>query len=562
LRHDSATALLFDGHLTAAMEESKLVRSPGIGGIPREAIRFCLDRADIGEHQVDYVAIASRPLHAWARQSWLRARLAPVAPFASLYYESRAIGNLGRELNYHRRVRLMWHDSRTRVFELEHSLCHAASAFFGSPYDRALVLVLDEQGDGWSGLVAVGEDNHIRVLRAVPFPHSLGWVYSQVTQLLGFLPHKEEHKTQWLSLEGTASRENLFLDVLRRGPDPWPRLDMSYFRRGLRGRPAFSKKFYRRAGAPGGESAVTGDLGRQLASDLQEACAIITADLAEEMRKQTGAKHLCLAGGVFLNGPLVAALEERTGFEQVFAHPAAGNPGTALGAAAWVWHQLVGKPRTEPLRNLYLGPSYSNAQIKEILHNCKAYYHWCDTEAQMTDAVIQLLKAGKIVAWFQGPAEFGPRALGNRSLLASPWSPYVKNNLNDYIKRREKFRPFAIAVPEEDAAHHFDFAPSTCFMASLGHVRPESRGLLQDFLLPHNTLRLQVVARDTNPMFWKLLKRFGESQAAPFLVNTSFNLFGEPLVVTPRDAVRSYFSSGVDAMLIGNFLLSKDSFRI
>ncbi len=567
LAHDSAAALLGEKGVAAAIEESKLLRSRTLGGIPREAIRFCLERAGVGWRDVPYIAVASRPLRSWVREAWLRTRRTPFAPVPSGYYQTKALGELGRELNNDRILKMMGDAPGGRVLHLDHHLCHAASAFYASPAERALIVTLDEQGDARSGMVALGEGVRIRPLRSIAFPHSLGWVYSQVTDLLGFTPHRSEHKTQWLSLEGTPEFENLFLEMFRRSPGELPHLDFSFFNRGLAGRIAFSTKFYRRLGVPAESIPSAGEgssgaglkepLRRQLASSVQQACARIAAEAAEAYRHRTGARTLCLAGGLFLNPLLVAAVEKSTGFDQVYVQPAAGNEGTALGAAWLVWHKVLGHPRLEPPAHLYWGPSFSNQEIKQVLDNCKARYRWHDGEEQKLAETLRLLEAGKIVAWYQGPAEFGPRALGNRSLLASPWAPYVKENLNEYVKHREAFRPFAVSVPAEDCARYFDCSSSARFMATVGWARPEGRSLLEGFLLPGDRVRLHAVERGANPTLWRLLKRFGERAPAPLLVNTSFNLFGEPLVITPRDAVRSFFCSGIDALVIENFSLTK-----
>jgi carbamoyltransferase len=211
----------------------------------------------------------------------------------------------------------------------------------------------------------------------------------------------------------------------------------------------------------------------------------------------------------------------------------------------------------EPPRHLYWGPAYSNQDIKLVLENCKARFRWHDSDEPEIAETIRLLEAGKIVAWYRGAAEFGPRALGNRSLLASPWAEYVRENLNEYIKHREAYRPFALAVPAEDAERYFEASEASRFMATLVRAKPEARGLLEGFLLPGDRVRLHVVERAANPELWQLLRRFGERAPAPILVNTSFNLFGEPLVISPRDAVRSYFCSGTDALVIGSFSLTK-----
>ena len=567
LVHDSAAALLSDSGIVAAMEEGKLVRRRTAAGIPREAIRYCLERAGTGWSGVECVAVASRPLRAWARQAWLRARLMPFAPIASGYYQTKALGELGRELNNGRLLHLLGESPHLRVLHLEHHLCHAASAFYASAADRAVVLTLDEQGDGRAGSIALGEGTRLRILRSIPFPHSPAWIFSQVTDLIGFTPHGDEHKTQWLGLEGEPVFEALFLELLRRSPGKLPRLATSYFNAGLAGRIAFSAKFYRAVGVDPaiGKAAESGSprpqipdpLRKQLAASVQQACAKVAAELAERYRKQTGAKSLCLAGGLFLNPVVVSHVERNTGFDHVFVQPAAGNEGTALGAAWYVRHHLQGSPRQAPVAQLDWGPSYSSQEIKQALDNCKARYRFHVSDEQSLEETIQLLGAGKIVGWHHGAAEFGPRALGNRSLLASPWAPYVKENLNEYVKHREAFRPFAISVPSERAAEFFDFSPAARFMATLGFAKPEAARLLDGFLLPGGRVRLHVVDRKANPLLWRLLERFGQLAPAPMLVNTSFNLFGEPLVVSPRDAVRSYFCSGIDALIIGSFSLAK-----
>lgn len=557
LDHDTAAALLGDRGFSAAIEESKLERRTATG-IPRAAIRFCLERAGIAWRDVGAIAVASRPWRSWARRSMLRACFLPVAPISSVYYESRALGDLARDLNNQRILRLLSGDARVPVLNFNHHLCHAASAFYSSPFNRALILTFDEHGDGRAGMVAIGEGENIRVEQIVPFPHSLAWVYSQVTELIGYRPHEHEHKTQWLSLTAEPAFVGVFLQMLRHGPGPFPRLNSSFFSTGFAGRLAFSNKFYDSleiSHQPGAE--IDEPTRAVLASSLQKACEIIITELAESLRKRYAINNLCLAGGLFLNPLLVSALETKSGFDKIFAQPAAGNEGTALGAASLARRQITGRARTGSLSHLYLGPAYSNEDVKNVLDNCKAVYRWLDSDAAKIDEAVKLLVAGKIVAWFQGAGEFGPRALGNRSMLASPWAPYVKENLNDYVKYREPFRPFALSVPEEDAAKYFEFTPPAHFMATIGRLRPEHRELLSMHALPGDLVRLHVVARQANPAYWNLLKGFGPQAPAPVLLNTSFNLFGEPLVLSPRDAVRSYFCSGADALVIGSFLLTK-----
>jgi carbamoyltransferase len=560
--HDLAAALLCDGSIVAAIEEAKLARTRSIEAVPQSAIRFCLDQAKTGWPNLECVAIASRPARKWSRQVLFRARLAPFAPISSAYYLNKALGELGRELNNFRILRRLAGGSPDRIIGLDHHLCHAASAFYASPFDRALIVVLDEQGDGRTGFVGLGEGTRIRELKSVSLPHSLAWVYTQITQLLGFSPHAEEHKTQWLSFVGEPAFAGLFLELLRRDPAGPPHLDKKFFNRGFSGKLCFSQEFYKSLGIQGPTEPHLDDSVRaNIATSLQKACAVVVSEWLASLRGQTGARSLCIAGGLFLNPLLIASIEANAGFDHVFVQPAAGNEGTSLGAAWFAWHEIMNRPRVGPLSNVFWGPTYSNEAIKQVLDNSKLSYRWCNTDDQQIDETLRLLEAGKIVAWFQGATEFGRRALGHRSLLASPWAPYVRENLNDYVKHREAFRPFALSVPEDACADYFNCSMNGRFMATMAKANEKGRKLLEalpeGFLLKDDLVRLHVEAAEANPLFYKLLKRSGEKGPAPILVNTSFNLFGEPLVVTPRDAVRSYFCSGADALLIGNFLLTK-----
>jgi carbamoyltransferase len=561
LEHGPAAAIIGDTGLIAAIEEGKLARTRTAEGIPRRAIQFCIESAGVKWPEVDRIAIASLPGRAWSRTVLFRTRLAPFAPKSSFYFLNKASGELGRELNNFRIVRDMAAGARDRVQGFDHHLSHAASAYFASAFDRALIVTLDERGDGRCGFAGAGEGKNIRELVGIPFPHSLAWFYTQITKLIGFQPHGDEHKTQWLGTTGEPVFTDLFTAVLQRAPQSPPHLQSKYFQRDFAADLSFSDEFYKDLGIKReAEPHLEPKLCANIAASLQGACAEIVVEWAEALRKQTGHRNLCVAGGLFLNPLLVAAVEEKTGFENIFVQPAAGNEGTAVGAAWLAWHESPDRSRVAPLASLYLGPQFSNEQIKQVLDNCKATYRWCNSEDQKVEEVLNLLQAGRIVAWFQGAAEFGPRALGNRSLLASPWAPYVVDNLNDFVKHREPYRPFALSIPEEDCREYFECTTNGRFMTTMATATPKMRKLLEPVssgFIVQDRVRLHIVAREDNSLIWKLLRRSGEKGPAPILVNASFNLFGEPLVITPRDAVRSYFCSGVDALMAGNFLLSK-----
>jgi carbamoyltransferase len=268
-------------------------------------------------------------------------------------------------------------------------------------------------------------------------------------------------------------------------------------------------------------------------------------------------QNLCLAGGLAMNARIVAAIEGSGAFERVWVQPAAGNAGTALGAALYCWNQRSGGNSRQELENVFLGPEYSQEEIKKILENCKLRFQFLLTDSEIVGQAVDRLSENQIVAWFQGRTEFGPRALGNRSLLASPKNPYSTVNLNQFIKRREGFRKFAASVPEERAAEYFDCGENARFLATVGRVKPDHRQTFEAATLDGDQIRVHVVRRKDSPLFWDLLEAAGRKTGLPVLYNTSFNLFGEPLVSDPRAAVRSFYASGVDAMFIGGFMLEK-----
>jgi len=554
-KSDTAAALMRDGVIEAAFENYKLKPALG-GGIPDAAIDYCLSKVGISWSDIDVVAIANDPFHGWGRRAFSGRRLSLFAPVATAYQQGKELSRFAREWTGIRVLRQRIGAQR-EVISLDHQSCHAASAFFLSPFKKAMILTLDGEGDGRGGLLAVGDGNKIRIQDAISYSNSIGWLYSRVTDMLGFVSSKEEQKTQWLGLEGEAKYKDTFLRVLRRPGDILPKLDLRYFRRNLTGGFVPSHFLFDQLGLPANESEFTGEQKRDLASSIQAAITELISDLIVTFQKKTGLQQICLGGGVFHNTLLVASLERKFGVGSVFVPPAPGNAGCALGAAAWIWNQQMGQPRSPEVRSVYWGPSFSRTEIKDVLDNVKARYTLNYTGKKLLDSAVQLLRAGKIIGWFHGATEFGPRSLGHRSILASPWAPYVSENLNDFVKHRESFRPFAVSVREEDCDRYFEGSPLCRFMNSLALVRADADVLPRALQLPGRLARLHVVEKETNRLLWELLRIFGEHEPAPILVNTSFNLPGEPPVVRPRDAVRTFFCSGTDAMLIDNFLLTK-----
>ncbi len=545
LQHDTAAVLLGPGGLISAIEEEKLNRVDAGGGLPQSAIEHCLRLGGVSLKELSGIAMAFDPV-ALARK---RNEAGNESPRQS-HRDSQGFGELLACITPGVRIQ------NTPALSFDHHLCHAASAFFPSPFDSALVLTLDHKGGEFSGSICVGRGNELKTLHEIRFPNSLGWFYSQVTALLGYLPGRDEHKVQWLSKEGTPDFLGIFREVFVRDANGLPVLNIDRWLNGDANPGRFPRKLANTLQIqdlnPPRESRLGAQIARS-AQDFLEGCVI---DLAEGFRLKTGEKSLCVAGGVFLNVLLVKALESRSGFDSVFVQPVAGNPGTALGAAYLAAQPVWGKVERQPIEQMDWGPEYSEEQIKAVLDNCKTIYRYLPGEKQIVEETLQCLQRDKMVAWFQGRTEFGHRALGNRSILASPFSPYVKENLNRYVKHREDFHPFALSVPAEDAGTIFECTENCRFMASVGKLKagqPE----LERFCFNGRAVRVHRVDQKVNPRLWSLLRKFGESSPAPVLLNTSFNLFGEPLVCDPRDAVRSFFCSGIDALAMGNFLVVK-----
>jgi carbamoyltransferase len=507
---DAAAAILKDNELAAAIEESKLVRHRAqwreTGILPERAINTCLDLACVKAAQVNQVAVA-RPIP--------------------------------RSEGFYLQLRASFPNSRIAV--IDHQEAHAASAYFCSPFDEATVLTLDRGGDLRCGGRWRASGHQLTLEREHYSPDSIGDFYGRVTEFLGFAANADEHKVQWLSVAGDDRFRGLFAEILRVG-DGGVRIDRQYFSTERVSHGGFNAAFYERLGLKE-QAAVPESLKVHIASGLQRAVEDAVIRLAGE------GTNLCLAGGLGLNALLVSALEHRGGFKNVFVQPVAGNAGTALGA---ILHE-----RRARLNTLALGPAFSAAETKQVVENCKLRFRYLVTTDEVIDAAVGQLNDSKIVAWMQGRMEFGSRALGNRSILASPLDPYSTENLNIFIKHREPFRKFAASVPAELASEYFEVGPNARWLATVGRVRPAHREKFASAALADDLIRVHTVDRDENPLYWRLLHAAGKSTGLPVLYNTSFNLFGEPLVCTPRDAVRSFYSSGIDAMLVGNFFLQK-----
>jgi carbamoyltransferase len=530
--HGSSVALLNGNSTLVAIEEEKLTRLHDSDDVPRFALIRALGHCGAKLADLKSVALADSSGESYAAQV---RRSCSGLPLSNL----RDVLNGG---------------PRIRIFD--HHLCHAASAFYTSNYDRALVLVLDEGARGRSGLIAVGEGDDIKPVCTLQFANSLGWFYSRVTELLGMRAHRDEHKVQWLSKEGSPDFVPAFRKLFSWNSKGLPVLNRQYLAPGTSCSRNFNSAFYRELGFSGSKIPADSYTYAAVARSAQDVVEELVLELANRFGEETRADSICLAGGVFLNVLLVRALETRSNFRNVYVQPVSGNPGTSLGAGILGRKELTGQSGRAALETLALGPEFTSQQIKAVLDNCKIVYRYLCSDEQLLEETASLLLRGKIVAWYQGRTEFGHRALGNRSILASPFAEYVIENVNHYVKHREGFHPFALSVPAERASEFFDCSHNCRFIASLASLSQSTSGL-QRLAFNGNSVRVHTVEKRANPAFWKLLHKFGESAPAPVLVNTSFNLFGEPLVSDPRDAVRSFYCSGIDALAIGSFLVVK-----
>jgi carbamoyltransferase len=532
LGRGSAVALLDENSVLFAMEEEKLNRLQDSLETPRLALERCLSENHLQLSSCRAIAIAER------------------TPAASGSRRKRPPRTAAQE-RLHQLLR-----GGPRPSHFDHHLCHAASAYYTSGFDRSLILSLDQSAHSHSGLVALCEGDDIHFRQSLKFPDSLGWFYSRVTELVGLRPRRDEHKLQWLSKDGEPEYLPAFRKLFAWRPSGLPALNRRYYASGPDRRGIFSPPLYRELGLSSRNLALTPSQRANLARSAQDYLEEIVLQLAGNFQEQTKARDLCLAGGVFLNVLLVHALETRGSFDRVYVQPVAGNAGTALGAAYLSRKKLTGQSSRGSLPSLAIGVHSNSQEIKAVLDNCKIVYRYLSGEDQTVEETSALLQRDKIVAWCQGRSEFGHRALGNRSLLASPFSEYVIENVNQFIKHREEFHPFALSIPAERASEFFSASPNCLTMSSLATLTRPVAGL-ERFTFHGNTIRVHTVERQANPLFWKLLHKFGETAPAPILVNTSFNLFGEPLVTDPRGAVRSFYCAGIDALALGPFLLVK-----
>jgi|SRR5271157_1207485 len=557
--HGDASAAVFrNGQLAGALEEERLNRVKHWAGLPVLSARACL-----AGMQPDHIAISRDPRAHLSDKLW-RAAVRPHrwAKLASRAANSVRVAKAGEAL----RSAGICPTLPGNFHFVEHHRAHLASAFFASPFEEAAVISIDGFGDFSSVMWGVGEGNHIEVKGSVLFPHSLGIFYTAFTQFLGFPKYGDEYKMMGLAAYGEPRFADGVRQVARTEKDQC-RLNLDYFTHHSKGvdmtwdggEPAlgsiFSAKMVEQFGEPRAPRAEIRQRDMDLAASVQLVLEENYFALLNFVQKQTRASRVCLAGGVALNCVANGMIFDRTDFQDVYVQPAAHDAGTSLGAALYVQHQILDQPRSFVMRHVYHGSEYGDSTIQKDLDASGVRYHTLP-EAALLQRTVDQIAGGKIVGWFQGRMEFGPRALGNRSILADPRRADMKDILNTRIKYREHFRPFCPSILAESAGEYFETDYPSPFMVMACKIKPKMRDVIPAVVHKDGTGRLQTVEKDVNPLYWKLIRGFADVTGVPVLLNTSFNE-NEPIVNTPAQAIDCFLRTRMDALAIGSYFLLK-----
>ena len=584
--HDSAACLIKNGEIIAAAQEERFTRKKHDSEFPHHAVLYCLKEAKISASQIDNVVFYEKPFVKFERllETYLAfapkgfisfAKAMPVWIKDKLFQKSALIKKLKSTLDDD----VNWHE---RILFSEHHLSHAASAYYPSPFESAAVLTLDGVGEWTTTSVAIGKERDLKVVKEIHFPHSLGLLYSAFTYYTGFKVNSGEYKVMGLAPYGKPLYANLIKEkLITVSEDGSFQLDMSYFDYAT-GLTMTNKKFNALFGGPPrtSETELT-QRDMDLAASVQKVTEDIVLKLAKDIAKETGENNLCLAGGVALNCVMNGILLREKIFDNIWIQPAAGDAGGALGAAlsAWYLHhnkeRIVSKER-DAMKGAYLGPEFTDTEIEAELTACGATFIKL-SESEMIENVASALADEKAVGWMQGRMEFGPRALGGRSIIADPRSPIMQRQLNLKVKYRESFRPFAPSVLREDVSKWFEHDTDSPYMLLVANVKEDrccamtedEEGLfgIDKLNIPRSSIpaithvdysaRIQTVHPDTNPRYHAMISKFKEKTGCPIVVNTSFNVRGEPIICTPTDAFKCFMGTEMDILAVGNYVLYK-----
>lgn len=547
--HDTSACLLSGGELVAFAEEERFTRQKHTKGFPENSIAYCLEEGGLKMGDVEYAALTYRPLLDYSRafRDFLRRFPFSVPRFAV----QTAVDAM---LLYRPRVLKNKYGFSGKMAFVGHHDAHAASAFYPSSFNEAAILSIDRGGDYLSTILCRGSGNRIETFRKIRNPHSIGSLYTAVTEYLGFTPNSGEGKVMGLAPYGDLDLLDEFKKIVTFTDRGGFKLDLSYFRYKAT-RFQTSEKFQRIFGPPRVPEGEMTKAHENVARAVQEMTEEIALHMGRYLYEETRAKNLCIGGGVGLNSVMNERLFQELPFEDVWIQPSANDAGTCLGAALWVQHMILGEKARSEMTHPYYGPGYTDEKILESIKKRKVA---CNRVEDPSAYAAKAIADGKITGWFQGRMEMGPRALGNRSILADPRHPDMKDILNREVKHREGFRPFAPTILEEAGDEYFeDFYP-TPFMLLVSPIREEKRKVIPAVTHVDGTGRLQTLDKAMNPEYRRLIEEFEKITGVPIVVNTSFNIRGEPIVMTPDDALNCFFFTGIDTLVIGNYVLEKE----
>ncbi len=568
---DASAAIVVDGQLIAAAEEERFSRIKHAAGFPAHALRYCLEAAGARPKEIDHIAIARDPwAHAWRKA--LYALRMPRLALDRLNAQAKFAGirdKVGETLG------LSSSEIKAEVHRVEHHRAHLASSFFASPFEQATLLSVDGLGDFTSTMWGAGAGSKLDIQGSIAYPHSLGIYYTALTQYLGFWKYGDEYKVMGLASYGEPEYQEQFNEMVKLGSHLGFSLGLDYFAHHKTG-PAmtwgdgepilgklYADQLVKRLGPERKVGEAIGPRHQNIAASLQERLEETLCAMLNRLYERFREKKLCLAGGVAFNCAANGKILTKTPFESIYIQPAAGDAGLAIGSAFYVWHQILGHPRSFAMKHAYWGPEFGDGDISrglgaksgELLRAGCVIREMAD-EDKLCRMTAEHIAAGKVVGWFQGRMEWGPRALGNRSILADPRRPEMKNLLNRRIKHREPFRPFAPSILAERVGDYFEHTHASPFMAMAYRVRPGKRSVIPAPTHIDGTGRLQTVSRTENFLYWKLIKEFENLTGVPVLLNTSFNE-NEPIVCTPAEAVDCFLKTKMDVLVIGRSLVEK-----
>lgn len=552
--HDSAACLIQGGQIVAAAHEERFTRRKGEMGFPINSVDFCLSAAGLTIFDLDYIAFYEKPFLKFSRLliSYLRSY-----PFAAKRFLDTIPAWLGDRLAFPFLCKKRLNFLGKTVF-IPHHLSHAASAFLVSPFEEAAILTVDGVGEWATACFGTGKGNDIRILKELRFPNSLGLFYSAITTYLGFRALTGEGKVMALAAYGNPSYLKELKKIINVRKDGSFNLDSSFFdfNRGAR---MYSQKFVKIFGKERKAQDKLEERHFDMAASAQIFLEETLIAIASNVHKETKSDRLCLAGGVFLNCVANSKILEATPFREVFIQPAAGDSGGALGAAAYVCHSFLKRPRGYPLKHACLGPEFSSLQIKVFLQKKNISFKEMDF-SQLVKFAANELSRGKIIGWFQGRMEWGMRALGQRSILASPLDPRMMKILNEEVKHRESFRPYGVSVLEEEAHNYFDLKSTSPFMLLVGRVRNDKKDSIPSAIHIDGTSRVQTLTKEDNGIFYELVEEFRKITGVPMVINTSFNDKDEPIICAPAEACRYFFDTPrMDYLVMGNCLIEKNN---